>query len=118
MDRLEQFYDTVGSSVDEVTHRLGVARELIAIILKKFYNDKSFQSLSDALQEGDTEKAFHAAHALKGVCANLGFQSLFTHASDVTEFLRAGHLEEAKEAFPALESEYHKVLAALDTLTA
>ena len=40
------------------------------------------------MQEGQREEAFRAAHTLKGVCANLGFDRLGTSAGQLTELLR------------------------------
>ncbi len=116
MSALEQFYGSVGGDVQEVVKRLGVPEDFILVVLKKFYDDGSFERLVQALDAGATEDAFHAAHALKGVCANLGFDTIFVYASDMTELLRSGALEDARAALPSLKKQYDSLLSALDTL--
>ena len=39
------------------------------------------------------ELAFRAAHTLKGVCMNLGFDHLYKLSFEITESLRTGNLE-------------------------
>ena len=52
---------------------------------------------------GQTEAAFRAAHTLKGVSANLGFEQLRQSASALTEFLRGKAEPAPAEALPLLE---------------
>ncbi|UKI38244.1 MAG: Hpt domain-containing protein [Clostridiales bacterium] len=51
-------------------------------------SDESFRTLRTALEKDDAESAFYAAHTLKGICSNLGFDRLFDKSSAVTEMLR------------------------------
>ena len=116
MFTLEDFFKAVDSNADDVIRRLGGSPALVVRFLSKFHDDGSFQDLSDALEKNDTETAFRAAHTLKGTSVNLGIQSLSQQASNVTEMLRAGNINEAKSAFPSLQQEYKRVLEALDNL--
>ncbi len=111
---IEQFYASIGSDATEVIRRLGGSPALVERFLMKFRKDGSFSELNTALAAGDTDVAFRAAHTLKGVCATLGLGRLLAQASSVTELLRDGNLEDAKQAFPALASEYELVIKALD----
>ena len=52
-------------------------------------NEKSFDKLSDAIRSGDRKGAFEAAHALKGVLANLSITPLYEKVCEITELLRA-----------------------------
>ncbi|MDY4541707.1 MAG: Hpt domain-containing protein, partial [Candidatus Ventricola sp.] len=45
-------------------------------------------SLCAAMEEGDRDKAFRAAHTLKGVSGSLSLERLFSSASRLTELLR------------------------------
>lgn len=51
--------------------------------------EKSFCRLEEALKEDDLDKAFEAAHALKGVAGNLSLTPLYNEAVEITELLRA-----------------------------
>ncbi len=116
MDRLEQFYASVGSNAATIISRLGGSSALVERFLGKFPSDGSMQALRTALDSGETQVAFRAAHTMKGLCANLGLQTLFEKASAVTELLRAGSLEEARTALPELEEEYKRTLEALRSI--
>ena len=52
--------------------------------------DASFAALADRLAAGDLAGGFAAAHALKGIAANLALTPLLTPVSEITEHLRAG----------------------------
>lgn len=89
---------------------------LMERLLKKFLDDKSYAALTAALDAGETEEAFKAAHTLKGVCGNLSFDNLFSIVSEQTEVLRAGNLEEGKAMMPQVTEAYGKVMGILKTL--
>lgn len=59
-------------------------------LVKMVPGDPSFQKLYDAIDEGDLETAFDAAHALKGSAGNLSLTPIFAPISEITELLRAG----------------------------
>lgn len=69
-------------------------------LVKMILDEKSFGNLKDALDNNDLDKAFEAAHALKGVVANLSLTPIFTPASEITEHLRA---REEMDYAPLLE---------------
>ena len=119
MQNLDDFFKTVGSEAKTVLDRLGGSEMLVRKFLGKFKDDKSFSELTAALEAGDIDTAFRAAHTMKGVCANLGLDSLFKLSSEVTEILRPkaeGAIEEAKKKMPELKKEYERVLEELKKL--
>ena len=59
----------------EIFKRFG-NEQLILKFVKSFEKDKSFSELCEGFEEKDIEKAFRAAHTLKGVSVNLGFSEL------------------------------------------
>ena len=81
-----------------------------------FKKDPSMSQLTQAMDTGDVETAFRAAHTLKGICANLGFKSLFEVSYDITEALRAGDMEQAKVMWPGVQACYARVDNALNQL--
>ncbi len=52
-------------------------------------SEASFDQLKEALDAGDLEEAFKAAHALKGVAGNLSLTPLYDKVCGITELLRA-----------------------------
>ena len=84
---IKECYEKVGSDYDGVLKRLG-SEALVKRFAVKFLNDPSFQELTDGLAAQDGEKAFRAAHTLKGVCLNLAFTDLYQVSAEITEDLR------------------------------
>ena len=108
MTTLEQAYHEIGSDYEGVTNRL-MGDALIARFVGKFFEDESFAKLGEALAAQDVKAAFMAAHTLKGVCQNLGFDNLYAPSSELTELLRAGSLEGADELYEKVAAEYRKM---------
>ena len=72
------------------------------------------RQLETALADKDAETAFRAAHTLKGICLNLGFDNLFAPSQELTEKLRgATTIEGTDELFAAVEKEYDRTCGAL-----
>lgn len=116
MSNLEEFFSSVESNAGDVINRLGGSEALVKRFLGKFPKDESFSLLEKSLENNDTETAFRAAHTLKGLAANLGIQSLYVKAANVTELLRGGDLEGGKKDFPPLKEEYEAVIQKLEAL--
>ena len=89
---LEQMYAAIGGDYKGVMERLPSA-DFVRRFALKFLQDDSFPNLKKALEAQDAPTAFRAAHTLKGVCQNLGFDALYAPASALTEALRGGTLE-------------------------
>lgn len=73
---VKECYEQMGADYEDVLGRLR-NEALIRKFAKKFLEDGSFQMLKDGLAKKDGEMAFRAAHTLKGVCQNLGFDNLY-----------------------------------------
>ena len=58
-------------------------------MVKKMPGDANFQKLYDAMNAGDQDAAFSAAHALKGALGNLALTPIFAPVAELTELLRA-----------------------------
>ena len=112
---VRECYEELGSDFDKVLSRL-VSEALVKKFALKFLDDPSFGQLETALADKDAETAFRAAHTLKGICANLGFKSLFEVSYDITEALRAGDMEQAKVMWPGVQACYARVENALNQL--
>ena len=71
---IEQCYEQLHGDYAQVIQRLP-SPALVERFIGKFLDDGSFSELTSAMAAGQTEAAFRAAHTLKGVSANLGFDS-------------------------------------------
>lgn len=102
-----------GIDVEEACERFMGNISLYQKFLLKFLKDNNYEKLTDAINEGDSQEAFMAAHALKGLCGNLSLTELFRLTSDITEFLRAGDLEHAVSFMPEVTKEYDRIVAVI-----
>ena len=89
---IKQCYQAMGADFEEISQRIP-SEAMIRKFAVKFPEDKSFAELTKALEQGDVETAFRAAHTIKGLCLTLGFSHLTAPASELTELLRAGRLD-------------------------
>ncbi len=84
--------------------------ESIRKFLRMFLNDENFDMLKSALAANDVRRAFLGAHTLKGVCQNLCLTSLYEIDYIMTEALRAGDIDVAKEHMPELTARYERAI--------
>lgn len=110
MSELKKIYEVAGGELEKVLARYGGNEKMLKHFLHLFVKDSSFSKLQEALASDKTEEAFRAAHTLKGICANLGFEGLYKKASEITEILRRGELDDAKPIFPGLAELYGNVI--------
>lgn len=111
---LKEFYTVTGGDYEGTLARLITEARIKKFVLR-FKEDPGFAELCLALERGDVQAAFIAAHTLKGVSQNLGFDLLYKSSHEVTEILRAGSLE--VDAFmPELKSRYESIINALGEL--
>ena len=114
---VKECYEQMGADYEGVLGRLR-SEVLIKKFAKKFLDDGSFRSLKDNLAQKNGEEAFRAAHTLKGVCMNLGFDHLYKPSFEITESLRAGNLELALQQFDAVKEQYTKTIDTLNEFAA
>lgn len=81
--------------------------------LLRFENDESYSRLCDAMERGDCQDAFVAAHTLKGVCGNLSINRMENILREQVEYLRGGKLDKAQKMMEGLTAEYEQVKDAL-----
>ena len=110
---VKECYGIMGGDYEEVIGRLH-SNERIEKYAIKFLDDNCLELLTTALDANDVETAFRAAHTLKGICLNLGFDNLFAPSQELTEKLRgATTIEGTDELFAAVEKEYDRTCEAL-----
>lgn len=68
-------------------------------LLNMLFADDTMEQLGNALEDGDKDDAFQAAHTLKGVVGNLGLTPFYDTLCKILEPLRAG---EERDDYPAL----------------
>ena len=109
---VRECYEELGSDFDKVLSRL-VSEALVKKFALKFLDDPSFGQLETALADKDAETAFRAAHTLKGICLNLGFDNLYKASFDITEKLRGRDTEGCEELLAKVEEQYNNTVDAI-----
>ena len=114
---LEECYDVFGGSYQDVKQRL-LSDALIERFVNKFLTDSSYEMLCTAVEAGDCEGAFRAAHTLKGICQNLSFRRLAESAGRMTEYLRGkeeveGDKQYCEELLQQIKKDYDAVVQAV-----
>lgn len=112
---VQEFYELVRGDYEDVCFRLP-SDEFILRFLKKFRADTTFSELLDAVQSGDINQSFEAAHKLKGIAANLGFKELYQKVSFLTEQLRKKTEQADASLLDSVNSSYQTIIKYIQEL--
>lgn len=113
---IEQCYEVLGGSYDEVKTRL-MSESIVRKFLSKFLEDKSYELLITSIDEKNYTEAFRAAHTIKGICQNLGLDRLYKSDYELTEALRGGEWhEEDAGLLEAVKRDYERTVSAIKEL--
>ncbi len=105
----------LGGDYEVVMGRL-MSEDRVKRFLRMFCEDASFNELCSGMETGDYEKAFRAAHTLKGVCSNLGLENLRESVSAITEALRGNINNGADALLPQVIEHYNLAIDAISLL--
>ena len=86
---VQELYESIGGNYNSAKQILQMDK-LIGKFVVKYLDDGSCRHLLDAAAAGDEKGIFEGAHAMKGVCANLGLNDLSAAASAIAEEFRPG----------------------------
>ena len=114
---LAQFYESLGGELPAVLTRIP-SEAMVRKFARMYARDTSCRELEAAVEAQDWQTAFRAAHTLKGVAQNLGFENLARAASALTEHLRGGESLTQPELLEAVKAAQAHVLFALEELDA
>ena len=117
-----ELYAQIGGDYEEALSRLSMDM-LVERFIVKLLDDTSCRDLCAAWEAGDEAAAFKAAHAAKGVYANLALADLTRLASAITEALREGNEDlrattDVDALVGELSAKYAKVTAAIEAFAA
>ena len=94
------------NNIREVEEQTG--RPLLPSILDGFtvQMKEKMKEIADNLNEGDTEKLYKTAHAIKSMSANIGAERVRSISAEVEISGRAGKIENVPESIAALSAAY------------
>lgn len=115
---LEELYTQMGGNYEHAKQIMKMDK-LIDKYVRKLKNSEAGEKLAAAGESMDPNALFETAHALKGVCANLGLDNLAAAAEEITEEFRPGNSrklsdEEVKGKLLSISEMYQKTLACIE----
>ena len=114
---VQELYANIGGDYASAKKIL-MMDKMISRFIVKLLDDKSCSRLLTAGQTMDPVGLFEGAHAMKGVCANLGLENLSRAAGELTEEFRPGSARTMDDAavtdkLAALKADYDKTIAGI-----
>jgi len=94
---LQELYSEIGGNYEQATRVLRVEK-LIDKHIRKLTKNGVVDNLLNAGESLDPTQMFETAHAMKGVCANLGLARLADAASELAEEYRPGTPRELSDS--------------------
>lgn len=115
MMTVKECYESMESDYEGVMGRMG-SEEMVKRFALKFLDDPSYLNLEKAIQEQNAEEAFRAAHTIKGLCLNLGFDRLYKVSAELTEKLRGRELDGYEALYGKVQTEYKNTIDAIQKM--
>ena len=112
---LQEFYAQIGGSYADTVRRL-CSESFVLRFVKKYPANPSFDELCEAVDRSEWESAFRAAHTLKGVAQNLGFDRLYAVSVPLTEAMRGAKPLDDFSLLAAVQTVQAETLAAIAKL--
>ena len=119
---LQELYTSIEGNYEQAQRVLKMDK-LIDRYIRKLKNSGVNEQLAAAAEKMDPTGLFESAHAMKGVCANLGLDELAALADEITEEFRPGNsrtMDDAvvSEKLAALKADYDKSIAGIQAFAA
>ncbi len=87
---LQELYQSIGGNYENAIRVLRMEK-LMDKHIRKFTKNGVAEKLLEAGRSRDAKELFESAHALKGVCGNLGLTEMSELASEIAEEFRPGN---------------------------
>ena len=118
---LQELYTNIGGDYDQALRVLRMEK-LLDKHIRKLTQNGVVDQLLDAGETMDPTRLFEAAHAVKGVCGNLGLTKLADLASEIAEEYRPGKARtmtdaQVKEKLAAVAGLYERTTRGIQQYT-
>lgn len=115
---LAEFYKSMGIDSRQIVFRFQDEKHVMNY-LRKFLIDPEYARLTCSIQQGDFDSAYHAAHALMGLCQTLSLKPLQQSSNRLTLALRGNVQSDAVDAlYKKVAADYQKTIQAIRGLLA
>lgn len=118
--QLDAFYTAISGDLAQVRNCFATD-ERIETFIKMFFEEPVYGELCSAVEQGNAEEAFRAAHTMKGLAVGMGFTKLHDASSQLTEALRPNasgvpsDADQIQPLFEHVQQEYAAIVEAYDT---
>lgn len=112
-EELRRDLELCETDVDGALMRLSGNDWLYTSCLGLFLVDPTVNELNEAIKEQAWDKAFTAAHALKGMAGNMGFIPLFHATGELVMLIRAARVKEISDAMRRVNLFYDDLVMAI-----
>ena len=115
---IRELYSEIGGNYDQAV-RIMKMDKLIDRYVRKLKNSSLDEKLAEAAVTMDAVQLFESAHAMKGVCSNLGLEALAAAANEITEEFRAGNArklsdDEVRARLDAIAAMYRRTVEGIE----
>ena len=115
---LQELYSVIGGNYAHAQQIMKMDK-LIDRYIRQLKTSGVYEQMTAAGEKMDPVGLFESAHAMKGVCANLGLDDLAAMAEIITEEFRPGKSrcmsdEEVKEKLSEIDKLYRKTLDGIE----
>lgn len=111
MQSFRDKFEAYGGDYSDTMARFMGNEAMYRKFLGMLFQDQNLQKLGDALEGGDMQAAFEAAHTLKGVVGNMGLTPLYEAVCAIVEPLRAKAGGDYASLYQAVRAEYARAKA-------
>ena len=119
---IQELYAKIGGNYEQA-QKIMKMDKLIDRYVRKLATSGTYEKLSEAGKTMDPTMLFEIAHAMKGVCANLGLDDIAHAAGVITEEFRPGAARkmtdaEVREKLAALSEMYQRAVRGIEEYVA
>ena len=119
---IQELYAKIGGNYEQA-QKIMKMDKLIDRYVRKLASSGTYEKLEEAGKAMNPTLLFESAHAMKGVCANLGLDDIARAAEEITEEFRPGAVRKRTDAqvrdmLAGLEEMYQRAIKGIEEYTA
>jgi HPt (histidine-containing phosphotransfer) domain-containing protein len=109
MKAFQEIFEDYGGNYKETMGRFMSNHKMYRRFLDMLFQDENMKRLGEALEQGNLNEAFEAAHTLKGVAGNMGLTPLYESVCRIVEPLRKrDEKEDYAGLYRQIQTEFQK----------
>ncbi len=110
MQTFKEIFEAYGADYETTMERFMGSEETYREFLDMLFDDDNLANLGEAIESGNLDMAFEAAHTLKGVAGNMGLKRLYAAVCDMVDPLRRREQRNDYDVlYESVKTEFHEV---------